>query len=261
MVDVFEEVEEQLRSARYQTIFKKGWPFVAGAAVAALLVTLAVWGVREQQRSAQAKASESYQQGLDALAKGDKATAEAAFAGIAKSGPPAYKAMALMQQAGLRSADKKTAEAVALLDQAAGVAKDPTVADAARLKAVYNLFDTAPLAEIEKRLEPLTKTGRPYIALAREALAMKRMVSGQTAAARQALSTLAISPDANEGLQTRVNIAMGVIDAGQAATLPAAAKAAAALPPSAALPPPAPPAGPQSAAPAGAQSPPPGAAQ
>jgi hypothetical protein len=254
VVDVFEEVEEQLRSARYQTIIRKAWPYLAGLFVVGVLVTLAVWGVRQQQLNAAAKASESYQQGLEALAKGDRAAAEQRFADVAGSGPAGYKALALMQQAGLRTTDRKTAEAVALLDQAGAAAKDPVLADAARLKAAYAAFDTSSVADMEKRLEPLAANGRPYSALAREALAMKRMAAGQTAAARQAFSLLAISPDAGEGLQARANIAVGVIDAGQARSLPAAVSAAAALPPSAALPPAPPPgaapAGPQSRAPA-----------
>ena len=252
MVDVFEEVEEQLRSARYQTIIRKGWPFVAGALVAGVLVTLAVWGFNQQKLNAAAKASATYQLGLDALGKNDKAGAEARFAEVAKSGPPIYKALAMMQQAGLRTNDRKTAEAVVLLDQAAGLAKDPIVADAARLKAAYAAFDTATLADIEKRLQPLTEAGRPYAALAREALAMKRFASGQSGPAKSALQLLAISPDAGEGLQARANIAMGLIDAGQGKNLPAAAAAAAALPPSAALPPAPPPGVDPAAPPAGA---------
>ncbi len=232
VADVFEEVEEQLRSARYETIIKKGWPYLAGALVIGVLVTLAVWAWNKNQLAQSAKASEAYQQGLDAVGAGDVKTADARFAAVAQDGPPAYKALALMQQAELRLKERKDAEALTLLDKAAETAaKDSALGDSARLKAVYVAFDNASLADIEKRLEPLVKPGRPYAALAREALAMKRMVSGKTAEARQALSLLAISPDANQGLQGRANVAMGVIDSGQAATLPATAKAAAAVPP------------------------------
>lgn len=259
MVDVFEEVEEQLRSARYQTIVRRGWPYLVGAVVLALAVTATVWVMREQGLRAAASASETYQQGLEALNTGDGAAAEKLFAEIAASGPPAYKALALMHQGSLRAGDGKTAEALARFEQAAEVAKDPIVADAARLKAAYIAFDTASLADIEKRLEPLAEAGRPYSALAREALAMKRMASGKTAEARQAFALLAISPDTGQDLQTRANVAMGVIDAGQAGGVAPAVAAAAALPRSA-VPPLTPPA-PQGAPPAqgAAPSPPAGA--
>jgi hypothetical protein len=260
VVDVFEEVEEELRSARYQTIIKKAWPVVAGVLVVGVLATLAVWVWQKHQLSVAAHASETYQQGLEAQAKNDKAAAAKAFASVAEDGPPAYKALALMQQASILSSDGKTAEAVALLDKAGDAVKDPAVSDAAKMKAAYMAFDTASLADMEKRLDPLSKAGRPYATLAKEALAMKRLASGQTKAARDSLSVLTIAPDASQGLQARANIAMGVIDAGQAAGIPAAVAAAAKLPPSAAIPPAALPGGappvgsaPEVAAPAGAQ--------
>jgi hypothetical protein len=246
VVDVFEEVEEQLRSARYQTLAKKAWPYLLAVVVLALVATLAVWGWREHQAGQNAKASETYQQAFDALQAGDTAKAEASFAEIARDGPKGYKSLALMQQAGLLTRAGKTTEAVALLDQAAKAAPTPLLEDAARLKAAYLVFDTAPLAEIETRLTPLTETGRPFVSLAREALAMKRLAAGKVAEARTTLAALAISQDATEGMQQRAQLAMSLIDSGQAPTVVAIAKAAAALPPGLVLaPPPAAPAQPQ----------------
>ena len=231
MVDVFEEVEEQLRSARYLTIAKKGWPYALGAAVAAMAVTFAVWGWDQYRLHESAKASEAYQKAFDALGANNIPGAEAAFAAVGKEGPAGYRAAALMQQAGLLANENKTAEAVALFDQAAKIAPDTLIGDAAGLKAAYLLFDNASLPELETRLSALAVQGRPYSALAREALAMKRMVTGHAAEARQTFALLAISPDAGEALQARAQIALGEIDSGQTANLPALARAAAALPP------------------------------
>jgi hypothetical protein len=240
VADVFHEVDEQLRSERIFTIIRKGWPYALAAVIAVIVAFGVIWGVREYRASQQAKASEAYNAALEALAKNDRAAAERGFAQVASSGPPAYRALALMQQAGLRSTDPaKTAEAVALLDKAADAAKDPIVGDAARLKAAYLVFDTASLADLEKRLTPLTGAGRPYANLAREALAVKRLANGQTAQAKQALSLLAISPESGEALQARAQLYEEIIDAGHAAQLSAIAKAARALPQSAAQPPPA----------------------
>ncbi len=231
MVDVFEEVEEQLRSARYQTLIKRGWPYALGAVVAAVLVTLGVWGWNQYQLDRSAKTSEAFQQAFDAMAANNGPAADAGFAKVAASGPRAYRAIALMQQAALRTSQNKPAEAIALFDQAAKVAPDQLLGDAAVLKSAYLTFDTASLAELEAKLTPIAATGRPYSALAREALAMKRLVSGQAAQARQAFALLAISPDAGEGLQARAQVALAEIDAGQAPNLAGFARAAAALTP------------------------------
>ncbi|MEO6341278.1 MAG: tetratricopeptide repeat protein [Caulobacteraceae bacterium] len=238
MADVFEEVEEQLRSARYQTIFRKGWPIALGALLIALVVALGIWGFQAQRNAQSGQASETYNRGLEALSRGDKAAAEKEFGDVARSGPAAYKTLALMQQAGLRMADKKTSEAVALLDQAAKAAPTPLLGDAAQLKAALALLDTAPLADIEKRLTPLTADKRPYRPLAREALAIARLNAGKIDQAKAELSALDLTLDAPEDVRVRAQAVGALIQAGTASSVAGVAKAAAALPPAPPGPPP-----------------------
>lgn len=156
MADVFQEVEEQLRSQRYQDWLRRGWPFAAAFGGAALIITLGLWGLNKHELHEEAAASLVYQAGLDAAAKGDIQTADRNFASVAASGTAAYRALALMQEAQIRLDEKKPDEAVRLLDQAAKAAPDAIIGDAARLKAAWLLMDTKPLAEVEARLTPLT---------------------------------------------------------------------------------------------------------
>ena len=44
MTDLFEEVEEQLRSDRYKALARKGAPWVIAAAAVALVIALGIWG-------------------------------------------------------------------------------------------------------------------------------------------------------------------------------------------------------------------------
>ena len=236
MADVFEEVEEQLRSDRYRTLFSKGWPYAVGLLVIALVVALAVWGFQAQRAAAAGKASESYNQGMEAVAKGDKAGADKAFGIVATSGPPAYKALALMQQAALRADERKTTEAVALLDQAAKVAPSPLIADNAALKAALLLLDTAPLADVERRLTPLAEDKRPYRPLAKEALAMARLNAGKVDQAKADLGALDLGLDTPDDVRVRAQAVGALIQAGTASSVGAVAKAAAALPPAPPMP-------------------------
>lgn len=236
MADVFEEVEEQLRSERYKTLFRKGWPYAVAVVLAVLIGFGGVWGWRSYQESQSAKASEAYSKALEAAGRNDRAAAESGFLAVSKEGPRAYRALALMQVAGLRIEAGKTAEAVALLDEAAKLAGEPMVADAAALKAAYALFDTASLADLRKRLDPLSEVGRPYAALAREAIAMKQLATGDTAAARTTFSALSLLPDATDTLRNRAQAAVLLIDSGGAPMVAQTAKAAAALPPAPAVP-------------------------
>ena len=52
MTDLFEEVEEQLRSDRYRRFARKVMPWLLGAAAAALLATLGYWGFSSSTQGA-----------------------------------------------------------------------------------------------------------------------------------------------------------------------------------------------------------------
>lgn len=196
-----------------------------------MIVALGVWGWNKHIAAEDAKASVTYQAGLDAAGKGDALTADQKFAEVASSGPPAYRALALMQEAQIRLDQKKTDEAVRLFDQAAKAASDPIIGDNARLKAAWALMDTAPLPAIEARLTPLTGVKSPYRSLAREALAMARLQAGKLDEAKGDFAVLSLSQDASPAAQARAHAAVDLIQSGSAAVLPAAVKAAAALPP------------------------------
>ena len=232
MADIFEEVEEQLRSDRYIAIAKRSWPFAAGAAGVALLLALGLWGWDQHQSSLQASASEAYNRGLDAVTSGDRTKAETEFSTVAKDGPRGYRTLALMQEGALRVADKKFADAIAMFDQAAQLAPDQILADAARLKAAFVAMDNGmPLPELEARITPLTGVDRPYHVAAREALAMARLSAGKAKEARADFQALGLTLDADDGTRNRAQAAVALIDSGAAASLPAVLKLARTLPP------------------------------
>lgn len=230
MADVFEEVEEQLRADRYREMLLKGWPWALGALAAGLLVWAAYWGWNKYQADAAAKASTSYVQAMEAVSKGDLAGAEKSFVEIGKSSAKGYKSLGLMQQAGLKLQAGQTAEAVKLFDQAAAAATTPLIEDAAKLKAAYAMLDTAPLADVEKRLVPLSDSKRPFHLLAKEALASARLMGGKVDQAKVDFNIISIAPGATEGMRQRAQAAILMIDSGQIGVLPPLVKQAASRP-------------------------------
>ena len=84
---------------------------------------------------------------------------------------------------------------------------NPFIGDAARLKSALALLDTAPYAEIESRLKPLTDPKRPYAALAREALAMAKLKAGKTQDALGDFQVLQLMADAPEDVRQRAGAA------------------------------------------------------
>lgn len=234
MTDLFEEVEEQLRSDRYRALARKAAPWVLAAAAAVLVATLGVWGWQQYRLQTTSSASEQYSAALAAQAQGDAAKAATLWGQVAKSPAKAYSSLALMQLASLKIAAGKPEDvkaAVALFDQAAAAAPDDLLGDAARLKSAFAILDTAPFSEVEGRLAPLMKDGHPYRVQAREALAFAKLMKGDVAGARSDFVVITGTLEAPEGARQRARAAMDLIDTGSAKIVPAAVKAALSLPP------------------------------
>ncbi|MDB5444617.1 MAG: hypothetical protein JWP73_2993 [Phenylobacterium sp.] len=231
MTDLFDEVEEQLRSERYRTLAMKALPWVLGIAAAVLIAVFSVWGWQQYRTQQAAKASEQYTAALEALNQGHRDQAVRLWTQVSQSPSAAYKSLALMQLGGLKLADRNTPDAVKLFDQAATAAPDDILGDAARLKSAFALLDTAPQKDLEARLTPLMQDGHPYRVQAREALGFAKLMGGDAAGARGQFVVVTQSLDATDGARERAKAAMDLIDSGSAKTVSAVAKAAAALPP------------------------------
>lgn len=211
-------------------------PIGVGLLVVALVAALGWWGWQSYVTNQADKASAAYDRGMEALQANNPSGADAAFAEAAKSGNGAYKALALMQQAGIAVTANKTQDAVKLFDDAAKAAGDPIIADAAAIKAAFLLMDTASLEDIQKRLEPLAEDKRPLHAFAQEALAMAQLQHGKTAEARQAFVQLQLGQDVPDDVRQRAQAGVQAIDSGTAAGLAAIVRSAVALPAPAAAP-------------------------
>jgi hypothetical protein len=236
VADIFDEVEEQLRSEQYRKLFFHILPWALALGIAALVIAFGWWGWDSWRTRAANKASEDYAAALE-LAPTSPDRAYARFEEVVKGPSRAYKALALMQQGAIRLQAHKTPEAVRLYDEAAKDAPDPVIADMARLKSALALMDTAPYAAIEERLKPLTEEKRPFRAEAFEALAMAKLQAGRAKEARSDFSILTLMASAPQSMRERAQAAISLIDSGTAKDLPAAVKAAAALPPMPTLPP------------------------
>lgn len=234
MVDVFDEVDEQIRAERFRVLVRRTVPYFIGALALCVAVVVGIWAYGQFSSGAIGKASMAYARGLDLEQKGDANGAFAQFTDAAK-GPAGYRALALMQQAGIRLQQNKTAEAVALFDRAAKATSDKIIGDVASLKAAYALLDTASLTDITARLTPLMAADRPYHVQAREALAVAKIAAGQLSQARSDLGVLQLMTDTPDSERQRAGALITLIDSGTASSLKALA-AAPVLPP-----PPAPP--------------------
>ncbi|MDQ3124448.1 MAG: tetratricopeptide repeat protein, partial [Pseudomonadota bacterium] len=145
MVDVFEQVEEELRSDRYKRLARTWLPVAGGVLLVALIAALAFWGWDNWQTSKADKASVAYDRGLESLEANNPVGADAAFIQAAKDGNGAYKVLALSQRAGIALAANRVPDAIALLDEASKASGDPLLSDPAALKAAWLAMDSETL--------------------------------------------------------------------------------------------------------------------
>ena len=229
MSDFFNEVEEDLRAERWRELWKKYARVVIGVAALIVLGVLGFWGYSAWHSRRVAAASESFDHGLKALQSHNVAQAQADFAKTAKGGTAAYKALALMAEAGLALNQNQSDRALKLLDEAAGAVHDPMLSDVARLKAAYLVMDKSPFsyADVQKRLDPLMKDGRPYRNYAREALAFAKLQAGRPADARGDFVLISLAQGVSDEMRARAQRGISMVDAGEAKQLPAIANAAA----------------------------------
>jgi hypothetical protein len=234
LTDLFEEVEEQLRSDRYRELARKALPWVLALAAVALVAALGVWGWQQYRTQVTNKASEAYNAGLEAGAQGNRVEAIRQMTLAANAGSGAYKALALMQLGGMKLGAGSPAEvkaAVADFDQAAEAAPDKVLGDAARLKSALAILDTAKFVEVEGRLAPLMKQDRPYWVQAREALAFAKLMKGDAKGARGDFVVIQGALDAPESARQRAQAAISLIDSGSAEMVGPTVKAELAAPP------------------------------
>lgn len=224
MVDVFEEVEEQIRTERYMALAKKAAPWAIGAGIALAVGVVIAWGYQSWHDRQADKAGQTYLDAIEAMQTQDEGKTVSLFGDLTHSPLPVYKYAGYMDQAGLRLQAGKGQEAAALYDKAAAVANDPFLKDLARLKSAYAVMDTAPYKDVEARLTPLTDEKRPLHLSAREALAFAKLQAGKTAEARSDFNALTLALGAPDGMTQRARVAIDMIDSGSAAAMAQAVK-------------------------------------
>jgi len=213
VVDIFDEVDEELRAERTQQLLKRyGGLIVAGALL--IVGAAAGWqGWRWYQARQDQAAAVEYITAMtlaDATAAGSsdagRAAAINAFATLATRTPDGYATLARLHEAALKAQSGDLTGAAALWDRVAGdSAADPLLRDLASLMWAEHQIDTGDPAALEARLKALAAPGNPWRSLAEEQLALLDMRLGKADAAKATLRRLAQDTGAPNGVRGRAN--------------------------------------------------------
>lgn len=208
MSDIFQEVDEEVRREKLQQLWERHSNLIVAGA---LLIVLAVAGWRGYEWWETKKAAESGSQFEAAILlaeAGKQAEAQAAFGKIAQDGSSGYRMLARFREAAELGKTDPAAAVGAYATLAADSSLGRPLQDLAIVRGGLILVDTAPLADLTAKLEPLTAADRPFRHTARELLALSAWRNGDAAAAKRWFDLIATDAETPAGTRQRMEVLM-----------------------------------------------------
>jgi hypothetical protein len=206
--DIFHEVDEEVRREKLKQLWERHGNLIVAFA---LLVVLAVGGWRgydwwETQKAAESGAA--FEAAVTLAESGKQAEAQEAFAKLAKDGSSGYRVLARFREAAELAKSDGAAAVKAYDALAADSGLGRAMQDLAGIRAGLILVDSAPLAELSPRLEPLTAADRPFRHSARELRAIGAWRLGDTAVAKRWFDLIASDIETPAGTRQRMDVLM-----------------------------------------------------
>ena len=217
MADIFREVDEDVRRDKALEAFTRYQPYIIAAAVLILAATGAYRAYEHYRIQAQEAAGAQYEAAAQLARAGKSAEAQSALEEIAKSGPPGYRALALLRDAATIAAR----EPAAGLNAYDALAKNPALSaplqDVARIRAAMLRVDEADAAEMQSRLEPLSGPAQPFRHAARELLALGALKRDDLESAGRWLDLMIVDPQTPPAARKRAEDLAGLVASGKPA--------------------------------------------
>jgi len=213
VADIFHEVDEEVRRDQLKKLWDRYSIYVIALAVL-IVAGIGAWrGYEYWVTQKAAAAGAAFEAAASLSEQGKHAEAEAAFAKVAGEAPDGYRVLARMRAAAELVQTKRADAVKAYDDIAADGSLDPNWRDLAAIRAGLLLVDTAPLAEMQKRLAPLSEPGRSYRHTARELLALSAWRNRDTVAAKRYVEMMATDAETPAGTRQRIDVLLALIAA------------------------------------------------
>ena len=213
MADIFHEVDEEVRREQLKKLWDRYSIYLIALAVL-IVAGIAGWrGYEYWVAKRAAAAGAAFEAAITLNEQAKYAEAEAAFAKVAADAPEGYRVLARMRAAGALT-QIKPADAIKAYDElAADSSLGTTWQDLAAVRAGMLLVDTASLADMRKRLDPLAEPTRSFRHTARELLALSAWRNHDLAAAKRYLDMIATDAESPIGARARADVLSGLIAA------------------------------------------------
>jgi hypothetical protein len=213
VADIFHEVDEEVRREQLKKLWDRYSIYLIALAVL-IVAGMAAWrGYEYWVAKKAAAAGAEFEAAIALNEEGKRGEAEAAFAKVASEAPAGYRVLARMRAAGAL-AQSKPADAVKAYDEISADASLGTIwQDLAAVRAGLLVVDTAPLADMRRRLDPVAEPTRSFRHTARELLALSAWRNHDVAAARKYIDMIAGDAESPIGVRARADVLSALITA------------------------------------------------
>ena len=213
MTDIFQEVDEEVRREQLKKLWERYGGYLIAACIAAVIGIGAWRGYEWWQAKQAAQSGAAFEEAVTLAESGKHQEAAAAFAKLSADGTSGYRVLARLREAAeLAPTDRKAAVAAydaITTDNRVG----QVIQDLASVRAGLLLVDSAPYAEILRRLELAAGADRAFRHSAREILALSAWKTGDISAARRWTETIISDPQTPPGQRSRAEMLSELIAA------------------------------------------------
>ncbi len=203
---LFREIDEDLRTERYASLWNRYGALMIGAAVALVLGVAGYEVWKGMQEGAREAASEQFLTAAETIAV-DPAGGRAALGDLAADGPAGYALIAGMREAAALRQSGDALAAAGAYERLAAAAEDPLHADLARLLGIMAELEASAVPadpeNLRERLLPLAEGDGPWRHTARELIAILELRTADAGRARALFAALAEDSTAPVSLRTR----------------------------------------------------------
>jgi hypothetical protein len=211
VADIFHEVDEEVRREKLKQLWER-YSLAIIAACVLIVAGIGAWrGYDWYVTREAAKAGARFEAAVALMEQNKTKEAEAAFAEIAKTAPGGYPILARFREANALAASDKDAAVKAYDALAADGSLTLVFKDLAAVRAGLLLVDTAQLPELQRRLDPLAQSDRPFRHSARELLALAAWRNKDAGAAKTYLDTIAKDLETPSGVRARADVLAALI--------------------------------------------------
>jgi hypothetical protein len=213
VADIFHEVDEEVRRDQLKKLWDRYSIYLIALAVL-IVAAIGAWrGYDYWVAKKAAAAGAAFESAVTLSEQGKHAEAEVAFANVVAQAPEGYRVLARFRAAA-ELGNVKPADAVKAYDDlAADNTLGATWQDLAGLRAGLLLVDSAQLADMRLRLDPLAEPSRTFRHSARELLALSAWRNHDVTAARRYIDMIATDAETPPGTRARIDVLSALIAA------------------------------------------------